>query len=440
MPSNPVIVVPGITATFLRDEYPISPEVIWAVLSKDYARSVLHPDDLRYEAIEPARVRADKVFEVAYKDLIDELRYNLSETEDLPVPVYPFGYDWRQPLEPTAAHLGDMIDEVIDRTRLMRHYHGDGAWSGKVDLVGHSMGGLVIATYVARHGGAKIGKVATLATPYRGSYEAVVKVATGTADLGTSAPSSREREAARVTPALYHLLPDFDNAVSVPLGLPSSLFEVGIWQPSILSTLAEFIRLRGVEPPREMGDRINQARALMAGMLSVARDNRALVDGLSLADAGMDVDDWLCVAGAGATTRVELTVGTDEQGRPQFAFAGTDRDDAFFEAGAAADRRMRSGDGTVPIPGSIPTFIPRESVVVVTPKDFGYWEWRDQGLSYLSGFHGILPNMNMLHRLLVRHFTGRPDNRRNTWGRPLPGVTRDDWNPPMPLFDMSRND
>ena len=78
---NPVIVVPGIIATYLRDEYPLPPELIWQVLeaSKNYERASLHPDDLRYEAIEPARVVPGQLYEVAYKELIEELRHNLRQ-------------------------------------------------------------------------------------------------------------------------------------------------------------------------------------------------------------------------------------------------------------------------------------------------------------------------------------------------------------------------
>jgi len=39
---DPVIVVPGITATFLRDEYPLPPDNIWKVIKKDFDRIVLH--------------------------------------------------------------------------------------------------------------------------------------------------------------------------------------------------------------------------------------------------------------------------------------------------------------------------------------------------------------------------------------------------------------
>ena len=55
----PVIVIPGITASLLRDEYAVTPDAVWSMLSKKYDRVMLHPDDLRYEGLEPARVRAD---------------------------------------------------------------------------------------------------------------------------------------------------------------------------------------------------------------------------------------------------------------------------------------------------------------------------------------------------------------------------------------------
>ncbi|MDA1252241.1 MAG: hypothetical protein O2820_23810, partial [Planctomycetota bacterium] len=76
---NPVIVIPGITASELRDEYQVKPENVWsAVVNHDYERITLHPDDVRYERNEPARIRADAVFELPYGELIAELRHNLT--------------------------------------------------------------------------------------------------------------------------------------------------------------------------------------------------------------------------------------------------------------------------------------------------------------------------------------------------------------------------
>jgi len=86
---NPTIVVPGITATYLRDYYPVSPETIWVVLRKDYDRAALHPDNLDYEAREPARVLPDQLYEIAYKELIEELRYNCAWPRTTPFRSIP---------------------------------------------------------------------------------------------------------------------------------------------------------------------------------------------------------------------------------------------------------------------------------------------------------------------------------------------------------------
>ena len=46
-----------------------------------------------------------------------DLRHDLSMKADRPVPVYAFGYDWRQPLEVVQAQLGAFIGEVIEKSR-----------------------------------------------------------------------------------------------------------------------------------------------------------------------------------------------------------------------------------------------------------------------------------------------------------------------------------
>lgn len=426
----PVIVVPGITATQLLDQYPLPAELVWSVLGKDYARVSMHPDNVRHEALEPARVQPGQVFEIAYRELVEELRYNLRQTEDQPVPVYTFGYDWRQPLDDSETQLALFIEEVIERTRLMRHYVKAGYDAApKVNLVGHSMGGLVIAGCLERlRRKARVAKVATLATPFCGSFESVIQLATGTASLGGGAPSSREREAARVTPAVYHLLP------TCP-GLESGnrkIYDPDIWQESILDTLEEYVRLHAVSTK----DRKAQARELFVGLLKAAEKHRARIDGLRLSAAGLKRQDWLCVAGVDALTRVRLRVEWTRRG-PYFVFDSRDRRNEWSTAGDEQQRRL-TGDGTVPLAAAIPKFLGAENVVCVRPKDYGYWELQDRVTTSVAGFHGILPNMDMLHRLIVRHFTGRPDRHENTWGRPVPGVTR--WEPPLELKNKTSED
>ncbi len=436
---DPVIIVPGITATSLRDEYPLPHEDVWRVMTKRYERVAMHPDNLGLEAVEPARVRSGQIFEVAYKELVDELRYNLNPSEDLPVPVYAFGYDWRHPLDDIEAALAEFVHEVIDRTKLQPHYYKNGYQKKpRVNLVGHSMGGLIITGYLDTHRmKAPVNKVVTLATPYQGSYEAAIKVITGTANLGTEAPSSRERQTARVTPALYHLLPSFPKAITTPPGLPNTLFDPKVWQSTVVESLAEFIRLRGLPMPERESPRVrlHAAADRFKRMLTVAKKHRTRIDEFDLEEAGLTKKDWLVIVGADAETRVRMTVRKTEFG-PQFDLSASDRQNLW------KDRRPRkaraTGDGTVPLEGALPKFLNEANIVCVTPDDYGYWELQDRILTKVAGFHGILPNMNMLHRMLVRFFTGGADRRGNTWGRPVPGVNEDQWDPPLKLNFCAR--
>ncbi len=423
----PVIVVPGITASNLQDEYPINPETVWSVLKKDYERISLHPDDLRYEAIEPARVRSGNLFEIAYSELINELRFNLKDKEDEPIPVYPFNYDWRLPLETAQEQLDDFVTEVIERTKLLKHYYNQGYENdAKVNLVGHSMGGLVITSYLASKGTASpVNKVVTLATPFQGSFEAVIKIITGTANLGTSAPSSRERETARMTPGLYHLLPSFANGITTSEpDLPNSFFEPDIWQDSVFQSLKEFIRLKG----RKQDNIDKQAEDLLKVLLNTAQANRDKTDGFTLNNAGLDNSRWLAVAGIGTDTRVKINV-TKIGDSPHFDLRSDDRRNDWDN-----DKTSRmTGDGTVPFEGAIPKFLKVENLVCVTPDDFGYWEVEDRMVTKVAGFHGILPNMDMLHRLIVRFLKDKDDPKGNTWGRPAPGIVEGSWAPPLSL-------
>lgn len=442
---NPVIVVPGITATYLRDEYTLPPEIVWSVMTKDYRRATLHPDNPSiapanprgtwYELSQPARVRSDQVFEVAYQELIAELRYNLRERDEQPVPVYPFGYDWRQPLDVIEARLAEFIDEVIQRTRLMRHYH-DSPWVAehRVNLVGHSMGGMVIAGYLQRAGAkSRVGKVVSLGTPFRGSFEAVLKIATGTANLGQPDSSSREREAARLTPALYHLLPRFRGAVSLPAGGPASLYDPEAWQRGVHDTLRDFVKRHGVQGG-SAADRNRQADELFRSMLDAAAAHRDRIERFRLPDAGLTSKDWLCVVGVNSRTRVHLHVEV-KSGKPEFDLRRpADSDDQWdSNADDQGPVARRTGDGTVPLEGAVPAFLEERNIVCVRPSDFGYWEIGDRALALAAGFHGIMPNMDMLHRMIVRHFTGAADPHRNTWGWRMPGVKRGDWEPPLKL-------
>jgi pimeloyl-ACP methyl ester carboxylesterase len=315
---------------------------------------------------------------------------------------------------------------------LQRHYDkAKYADDPKVNLVGHSMGGLIIAGYLERYGKkAKVNRVITLATPFRGSFEAVIKVTTGTANLGTSAPSSREREAARITPALYHLLPAFERGI-LPEDEPGdALFDPANWQPTVLSSIEEFVRNKGLL--RKTPKPKQRAADLFAAMLKTAQEHRQRVERFKLSSASLSSKDWLAVVGVDCVTRVRLRIARDGQAA-RFDLSSSDRDNQWHRA--EPDLRRMTGDGTVPFEGAMAPFLPEESLVCVSPDDFGYWEIQDKLLAKAAGFHGILPNMNMIHRLAVRFLTGAKDRYGNTWGRRVPGVSA--WQPPLDLREKA---
>jgi len=415
---SPVLFVPGIMGSVLRDQYPVDPETVWSplkLLVKSYRRITLHPSDVRYELIEPARVNADQVFTLIYGEIIAEMRHNLTPQANLPVPVYPFAYDWRQPLHLIEADIATFVDEVIDRTKLLRHYskagYGSKDFPAKVNLVGHSMGGLIIAGFLQTGGFKKVEKVATIAAPFRGSLEAVAKVATGVGMLGVSPNSSREREAARVTPALYYLLPSFENAVTAEEGLSDDLFLPETWQPGVMQTLASFIRMYGVGE----GAPNEQARALLKSMLDAAWKHRTRIEKLSLSNSKI----WLSIVGLDEDTRVAMRI-VKREGKPWFEL-GEPRNDWH-------ERTIFTGDNTVPYLGAQASFIPTEEVVCVSPKDFGFSEIKDKLLE-TTGFHSILPNMNLVQRLVVSHLKG--EKYGEVWGRPAPDIGSKKWDPPI---------
>ena len=165
----PVIVVHAITGALLTDTYRLPNQLVWDPglwPVAEYQRLAMHPDDLRYEAIEPARVTVTQPVEIIYSDLV-YLRHELSPAQDMPTPVYTFSYDWRQDNRTSARQLGEFIGEVIGRTNLLRHYRNE---CRAVDLVGHSMGGLVIAAHLAMtqqsQAPAQVRRVVTLGTPF----------------------------------------------------------------------------------------------------------------------------------------------------------------------------------------------------------------------------------------------------------------------------------
>jgi len=449
----PVIVVPGITATVLRDLYPTKPETAWGLLSKDYARVAMHPDDPSREERQPARIVPDEGFSIPYDGLVEELRHDLSHRKDEPRPVYLWGHDWRLPLDQLVDQLRDFCDDVAARTALMRHYARDGytTENGQVDLVGHSMGGLIITGYLARNPSRhRARKVVTLGTPFGGSFEAVLKIVTGTSGLDGGAPSSRERETARMTPSLYHLLPENRGSDDILIldddaSLPTSLFDAGLWQHGVVETLAEHIRLHGINPPRSKADRLARGRELLQEMLDQAERFRKRIRSFQLDKAGLAPDDWMAVVGIGSETRVGLEIEDLGAAGPFFKLSSLHRKNGYPMPELAPGEDGQSvvtadlfdtGDGTVPYWAAVPTFIDRNRLIAVATDDLGYWEILNRALEGpLTNLHGILPAMNRVIKLCARFLDSDAGQRASAHpgiqGRRAPDALDGDWMPPF---------
>ena len=412
MPQSPVIVIPGITASNLEDYYPIPPESIWsAVVDKKYDRIALHPDNPRYELQEPAWVKGTSIFGLVYGDLVDALRHELASDQGKVAPVFPYGYDWRQDCTLTADQLSIFLQEVVERTRLMPQYRGH---DFKIDLVGHSMGGMIIADYLSRYGSSGlIGKVVSLGTPFNGAIDAVLKIISGQGQLTGENPRDREREASRTIPSLYQLLPSFPKAVISSGGAPTNLFDVGTWQGSVLQSLARYCTLHQTEIAAE--NLLNQ-------YLTAAKDVHDRIASLDLnACLEKGADDWLAIVGIGDETQVNIANKPADGG---FRFEIQDDKNEWPKN----RETEKTGDGTVPYLGALPPFMNKEKIICVCPEDLSRWEVKDTILVKTMGLHPFLPVINLVQRLTVKFLKESFGGKVWAW-RP-PGVEMANWDTP----------
>lgn len=424
-PVDPVIFIPGVTASELRDQYDLPPSDLWTPIQhRNHTRITLHPQNLSYEALEPALVAPGHVFELIYEELIEELRDDLSRSEEEQVPVYPFAYDWRQPLENTQQRLGEFVGEVIRRTSLMAHYHNAGYPNcPKVNLIAHSMGGLVVAGYLHNHASHHVSKVVTLATPFKGACDSVVELVTGTGRTFLNPSKARKRRAVRFTPSVYHLLPTYAGALEFENGLVSDIFNRGAWQPSILESMGRSAARWSVAQ-----DGAESAKEAFDSMLFKAKNHRQVIDNLNLRELGFNPKRWLAIVGLDAPTVVKIRIQRTAAGTPQFAVDEADAENEWNENDA---QNINTGDGTVPLAAAIPNFVPKENLVCVKPGDFRFGERYNPPALRFAGFHAQIPTMDLVHRIIVRFLTdaGNPYNKSR--GMRLPGVPLQRWNPPV---------
>ncbi len=174
---QPIIVLPGILGSMPREDFDS-----WLVFGED----AMQPDNLEVDPIRRT-----------YDDLIASLRaagYNDDSTRGLKT-LWAAPYDWRLPLAPRDGHVDGRIDtegldprdtkwdfgiEYLDywieqaRADWKRHEAEYGLPPFSVDIVAHSMGGLIARAYIQSdwYKEGEIDRFVMVGTPNHGSIDA----------------------------------------------------------------------------------------------------------------------------------------------------------------------------------------------------------------------------------------------------------------------------
>ena len=202
MAINPVIFVHGIQGSWLKDQYPVDydREIVWTGIpligKRNFDALHLHELDSEVDADPRRWVMPHQAVPLIYEGLLEEIRDEMDQPY-----AYMFTYDWRKDNRLAAEALAKFIDKVLRVYRTHEKKAGRSA-AGRVILIGHSMGGLVIKWCAARITSSrpKIAKMITIATPFKGSLKAVEALLPGARNLFGIENKKSMRHASRTLP------------------------------------------------------------------------------------------------------------------------------------------------------------------------------------------------------------------------------------------------
>lgn len=242
---TPVILVHGILGGRLRDRAgtEIWPGSLWRLVTHDYAELALDadPDTLRPvdDGLEPFAFFDAAAGRDFYGRLVRTLTgpggYRPAASADGPATFYPFFYDWRQDDAVNAARLDDLIESI-------RHEHEDPDLA--VDVVAHSMGGLVVR-YFVRYGREDVLDREDPVITFAGARKVRRLVLVGTPNFGSisglqtalmGAPIGLARvppEVGATWPSVFELLPDPSQDWMIGLHgerIDRDLYNVATWR------------------------------------------------------------------------------------------------------------------------------------------------------------------------------------------------------------------
>lgn len=157
---------------------------------------------------------------------------------------FQYGYDWRRDIAENAAELHERILDAQFQVRLGRNLSDDAPV--RVDVVAHSMGGLVLRYYLRYGpaplpedgslpdlnwaGAANVRKAILIGTPNAGSVRALDQLVRGV-NLNPLFPNYRPAILGTM-PSIYQLMPRTRHGVVVDTqtGKPVDFYDVNTWQ------------------------------------------------------------------------------------------------------------------------------------------------------------------------------------------------------------------
>ena len=265
----PVIFIHGVLGSRLKDiktKEDIWPGTISRLFSHDYSDAAYEINPANLEPIQSNSVPYAIFDGAAGRDFYGKIVHTLSEIGGYKLTkigqkvnpkqknYYVFLYDWRQDNVKSASELADFIDQV-------RRDYGDPKL--KVDIVAHSMGGLIARYYIrygkqdvindnhfdeklTMYGAGCVRRVILLGTPNLGSVRTLNLFISGL-DIGVNQIGT---ETLASMPSLYQLFPHpLNNWIVKSNGEPldRDLFSVDTWRRFEWSIFDPEVRQRILE-------------------------------------------------------------------------------------------------------------------------------------------------------------------------------------------------
>ena len=175
-PHRPLVFIPGMYGSRLcrpNPANPAEPIAVWGTLgtlSRFSSLRIVHTSGAIRDDVKPCGLIREVAFlglytQEVYGPIIKHLeRLGYREGRDL----FVFDYDWRRSVFDNAEALADFVRERVPDT------------SGRVDILAHSMGGLVARVYAVKlGGGARIAQLLSAGTPFLGSVKVFESIESG---------------------------------------------------------------------------------------------------------------------------------------------------------------------------------------------------------------------------------------------------------------------